>query len=332
VHFNRPEICERIAVPMLRFLARRLALAVVTLWILSVIVFALGQMLPGDVGRNVLGGFASQESVDAFNHERGLDRPAYQQYLDWAGHAVRGDFGTSYTSNESVNSILARAIPNSVKLALFAFLIMLPLAFLGGILSALQAYKGTDRVISIAGLSFTVVPEFVSALLAIVVFGIVLGWLPVSARWPTGAGPVTQARYLLLPALVLVGVLFGYVSRMVRAGTIEALDADYTRTAYLKGLSMQEVLWRHVLRNALLPTIAVVATQTGYLLGGLVIVERAFNYPGLGQEIVNHAVLKDYAVVQAGAMVIGAVYLTATVLADIAYGLLNPRIRFGGSD
>ena len=153
-----------------------------------------------------------------------------------------------------------------------------------------------------------------------------------SARWPAGAGPVTQARYLLLPALVLVGVLFGYVSRMVRAGTIEALDADYTRTAYLKGLSRQEVLWRHVLRNALLPTIAVVATQTGYLLGGLVIVERAFNYPGLGQEIVNHAVLKDYSVVQAGAMVIGAVYLTTTVLADIAYGLLNPRIRFGGSD
>jgi peptide/nickel transport system permease protein len=118
----------------------------------------------------------------------------------------------------------------------------------------------------------------------------------------------------------------------VRAGTIEALDADYTRTAYLKGLNMQQVLYRHVLRNALLPTIAVVATQIGYLLGGLVIVERAFNYPGMGQEIVNHAVLKDFSVVQAGAMVIGATYLTATVLADIAYTLLNPRIRFGDGE
>jgi peptide/nickel transport system permease protein len=317
---------------MLKFLARRLVLAFVTLWILSVIVFALGQMLPGNVGRNVLGGFASQESVDAFNHERGLDRPAYQQYLDWASGAVHGDFGTSYTSDESVSSILARAIPKSVELALLAFIIMLPLAFLGGIISALKAYKGTDRAISVAGLSLTVVPEFVSALLAIVFFGIILGWLPVTARWPEGANPATQVRYLILPALVLVGVLFGYVSRMVRAGTIEALDADYTRTAYLKGLSMQQVLWRHVLRNALLPTIAVVATQIGYLLGGLVIVERAFNYPGLGQEIVNHAVLKDYSVVQAGAMVIGAVYLTATVLADLAYGLLNPRIRFGSAE
>jgi peptide/nickel transport system permease protein len=317
---------------MLRFLARRLALAVVTLWILSVLVFALGQMLPGNVGRNVLGGFASQESVDAFNHERGLDRPAYEQYLDWASHAVRGDFGKSYTSDVSVDSILERAIPKSIELAVLAFVIMLPLALLGGIISALRAYKATDRAISVAGLSLTVVPEFVSALVAIVLFGILLGWLPVTARWPEGAGPLTQVRYLLLPALVLVGVLFGYVSKMVRAGMIEALDADYTRTAYLKGLSKQQVVWRHVLRNALLPTIAVLATQTGYLLGGLVIVERAFNYPGFGQEIVNHAVLKDYSVVQAGAMVIGIVYLTVTVLADIAYGLLNPRIRFGGSD
>jgi peptide/nickel transport system permease protein len=317
---------------MLTFLARRLALALVTLVLLSMIVFALGQVLPGDVGRNVLGGFASQESVDAWNKERGLDRPATTQYLDWASHAVRGDFGKSYTSGESVNAILARALPNSLKLAALAFVLMIPLAFLGGLISALKAYQPADRIISVGGLSLTVVPEFVSALLAIVVFGIVLGWLPVSARWPEGSGALVEVKYLLLPSLVLVGVLFGYVSRMVRAGTIEALDADYTRTAYLKGLGLRQVMMRHVLRNALLPTIAVVATQIGYLLGGLVIVERAFNYPGLGQEIVSHAVLKDFSVVQAGAMVIGATYLTATVLADIAYTLLNPRVRFGSSE
>src|SRR5258705_8853981 len=304
---------------MLKFLLRRFALALVTLWLLSVIVFALGQVLPGDVGRNVLGGFPSQDWVDAFNKQKGLDRAAVTQYLDWASHAVRGDFGTSYTSSESVNSILARALPKSAELALLAFVLMIPLSFLGGLISALKAYGPADRVISIAGLSLTVVPEFVSALVAIVIFGIVLGWLPVSARWPPGADIFVQIKYILLPALVLVGVLFGYVSRMVRAGTIEALDADYTRTAYLKGLGLRDVLFKHALRNALLPTIAVVATQIGYLLGWLVIVERAFNYPGLGQEIVNHAVLKDFSVVQAGAMVIGATYLTATVLADIAY-------------
>jgi peptide/nickel transport system permease protein len=317
---------------MLTFLARRFALALVTLVLLSMLVFALGQILPGNVGRNVLGGFASQESVDAFNKDHGLNRPATTQYLDWASHAVRGDFGKSYANGESVNSILARALPNSAKLAIFAFVLMLPLALVGGLVAALKAYGPLDRVISVGGLSLTVVPEFVSALVAIVVFGLVLGWLPVSARWPDGANALTELHYLLLPALVLVGVLFGYVARMVRAGTIEALDADYTRTAYLKGLGLNQVLFKHVLRNALLPTIAVVATQTGYLLGGLVIVERAFNYPGMGQEIVNHAVLKDFPVVQAGAMVIGATYLTATVLADIAYSLLNPRIRFAGSE
>ena len=317
---------------MLTFLARRLALALITLVLLSVLVFSLGQVLPGDVGRNVLGGFASQESVDAFNKEHGLTRPATTQYLDWASHAVRGDFGTSYASNESVNSILARALPKSAELAVFAFLLMIPLAFVGGLIAALKAYRLPDRIISIGGLSLTVVPEFVSALVAIVVFGLVLGWLPVSARWPPGSNVLVELKYLLLPALVLVGVLFGYVSRMVRAGTIEALDADYTRTAYLKGLGLRDVLFKHVLRNALLPTIAVVATQTGYLLGGLVIVERAFNYPGLGQEIVAHAVLKDFPVVEAGAMVIGAIYLTATVIADILYTVLNPRIRFGSSE
>lgn len=317
---------------MLKFLARRLALAVVTLVLLSMLVFALGQILPGDVGRNVLGGFASQESVDAFNKEHGLDRPAVVQYLDWASHALRGDFGTSYSSGEPVDDILKRALPKSAELALFAFFLMIPLALLGGLLSALKAYRPVDRVISVGGLSLTVVPEFVSAAVAIVVFGLVLGWLPVSARWPEGSDLPTQLHYLLLPALVLVGVEFGYVSRMVRAGTIEALDADYTRTAYLKGLGLRTVMYRHVLRNGLLPTIAVVAVQTGYLLGGLVVVEKAFNYPGMGQEIVAHAQLKDFPVVQAGAMVIGAVYLLATVLADIAYSLLNPRIRFGSAE
>ena len=268
---------------MLTFLARRLALALVTLVLLSVIVFALGQMLPGDVGRNVLGGFASQESVDAFNKEHGLDRPAVTQYLDWASHAVRGDFGTSYTSGESVNSILARALPKSAELALFAFVLMIPLAFIGGLDLRAQGLPATgshhqhrrplaDRR---AGVRLGAARDRRLRHRA-------RAGCPSPRAGPTGANILVQLEYLLLPALVLVGVLFGYVSRMVRAGTIEALDADYTRTAYLKGLGLRTVLFKHVLRNALLPTIAVVATQTGYLLGGLVIVERAFNYPGHG--------------------------------------------------
>ncbi|MBD0290902.1 MAG: ABC transporter permease, partial [Thermoleophilia bacterium] len=152
--------------------------------------------------------------------------------------------------------------------------------------------------------------------------------LPITAAWPPGAGPLTQLKYLILPSLPLVLVLFGYIARMARAGTIEALEADYTRTAVLKGLPERTVIRRHVLRNALLPTIAVVATQTGYLIGGLVAIEVIFNYQGIGRLIFDAARAKDFPMLQSAVLVVGIVYLVATLLADLAYSLLNPRIRF----
>ena len=183
-------------------------------------------------------------------------------------------------------------------------------------------------MITITGLSLTAVPEFVTAVALIAVFGIALGWLPVTARAPAGSGPLTEVRYLLLPAFALVLVLFGYIARMARAGVIEALDADYTRTAYLKGLSVSTVIRRHVLRNALLPTIAVIATQTGYLIGGLLVIEKLFNYPGIGQRIYTAAQNKDFTMLQSGVLLIGLVYLIATLLADVLYVFLNPRVRY----
>ena len=226
---------------MLMFLARRLALALVTLVLLSVIVFALGQMLPGDVGRNVLGGFASQESVDAFNHERGLDRPACQAVPRLGQPRACAAISARRTPRTSRSTRSSRArSPIRSSSRCFAFVIMLPLAFLGGIVSALKAYKRTGsgdqhrRALAHRGA------------------GVRLGAardrrLRHRPRLAAGVRALargrrhrsTQVHYLLLPALVLVGVLFGYVSRMVRAGTIEALDADYTRTAYLKGLGLQ---------------------------------------------------------------------------------------------
>jgi len=155
-----------------------------------------------------------------------------------------------------------------------------------------------------------------------------LNWLPVTAAFPEDADVVTQVRYLLLPGMALVMVLFGYIARMARAGTIEALDADYTRTAYLKGLDTPTVIRRHVLRNSLLPTIAVIATQMGYLIGGLVVIEKLFNYNGIGQRIYTAALNKDFTMLQSGVLVVGIVYLTATLAADVLYSLLNPRIRY----
>ncbi len=317
---------------MARFLLKRFALAIVTLFLLSVIAFAASQLLPGNVGRNVLGGFADQHSVDLLNHQLGVDRPVYTQYWDWISHFVRGDLGQSLEYKVSVQSLLGPALRHSLKLAALAFLLVVPLSILGGVFAALRRGRLADRAITLGGLSLTAVPEFVSAIVLIVVFGVALKWLPVTAQAPEGSAFFTQIKFLLLPAFALTMVLFGYIARMARAGTIEALDADYTRTAFLKGLSNATVLRKHVLRNALLPTIAVIASQTGYLIGGLVVIEKLFNYPGIGQRIYVAAQNKDFTMLESGVLVVGIVYLVATLIADILYSVLNPRIRYGAAE
>jgi peptide/nickel transport system permease protein len=317
---------------MARFLAKRLALSLVTLLILSVIVFAAAQLLPGDVGRNVLGPFADQQSVDQLNHQVGADRPLLVQYADWIWNFLRGDMGQSLQYQVPVWDLLQDSLTNSLKLALEAFVLVVPLSIVGGVIAGLRRGRLTDRGITITGLSLTAVPEFVTAIFLIVLFGVLLGWLPVNAQWPEGTGTLGQMKYLLLPSFALVLVLFGYIARMARAGTIEALNADYTRTAYLKGLSTTSVIRRHVLRNALLPTIAVVATQTGYLIGGLLVIEKLFNYNGIGQRIYVAAQNKDVTMLQSGVLLVGIVYLVATFVADLMYSMLNPRIRFGAAE
>jgi len=315
-----------------RFLARRIGLALVTLWLLSIIVFVGANVLPGDVGRRILGPFADPRAVAVFNHQLGTDRPILVQYWSWLTHALRGDLGNSIAFGDPGVSMLTRALGNSLKLGLVAFLLVVPLGVLGGIVAALNRDRFLDRLITIAGISATAVPEFVFAILAILIIGVALRLLPITATAPDGSSVPVQFGYLILPAIPLVLVLFGYIARITRAGMIEALDADYTRTAVLKGLSYGTVIRRHVLRNALLPTIAVVATQTGYLIGGLVVIEFMFNYQGIGQLLFLAAQKKDFPLLQAGVMVIGAVYLIATLVADITYSLLNPRIRYGGAD
>ena len=297
------------------------------------IVFATAQLLPGNVGRSVLGPYATEEAVAAYNHEHGTDRPAVVQYADWVSGVVRGDLGVSLAqSDQTVWSILEPALVNSMKLAIFAFVLVVPFGILGGVFAGLRVGRPTDRTITVVGLSLAVVPEFVTGLVLILVFSIWLGWLPVTAQWEPGAGVLTQVQYLTLPALALAIVLFGYIARITRAGVVEALDADYTRTAYLKGLPGKTVIRRHVLRNALMPTVAVIATQVGYLVGGLVAIEYLFNYQGLGLMILQAAQQKDFTLLTAGVLVVGTVYLVVTFVADIAFALLNPRIRFQAAE
>ncbi|HWT25339.1 MAG TPA: ABC transporter permease [Solirubrobacteraceae bacterium] len=313
-------------------MARRVALGLVTLLILSVIVFLIAQVLPGDVGRRILGPFADQRAVDALNEQLGTNRSLVAQYWDWITGFLTGDLGDSLAFRRPVSEVLGPALVRSAKLAVLAFFIVVPLGILGGVVAARGEGRMRDRLVSVGGLSATAVPEFVWAVTLILIFSLTLGLLPSTAQFPDGSGPLTQIEYLLLPALCLVFVLFGYIARMARAGTIEALDADYTRTAVLKGLPDRVVLRKHVLRNALLPTIAVVATQTGYLFGGLVAIEVIFNYQGIGQAMFRAVSQKDFPMLQSTVLVIGLIYLVATLVADILYSVLNPRVRLGSAE
>ncbi|HMK84389.1 MAG TPA: ABC transporter permease [Steroidobacteraceae bacterium] len=315
---------------ILRFLGRRALLSLITLAILSVLVFLGGQFLPGDVGRAILGPLADARAVAVFDHQVGVDRPLVIQYWDWITHFLVGDMGRSFTFRAPVTPFIAEALGNSMKLAALAFVLVVPLGIGGGVWAALRAGRWSDRALMLLGQSLGVVPEFVSSIVLILVFGVWLRWLPMSADWPEGAGPLTQIRHLILPSLPLVLVFFGYIARVARVGTIEALDSDYTRTAILKGLSLGTVIRRHVLRNALLPTITVVASLLGYLAGGLVVIETLFHYRGIGALIYSAARAKDFPMLEAGVLTVGAVYALASVIADLLSMALNPRLRTGG--
>jgi peptide/nickel transport system permease protein len=289
-------------------------------------------VLPGNVARRILGPFADQAAVDNLNEELGTDRPLLTQYWDWISSFVQGDLGESLAYGVPVSDLVGDALAASLKLAVFAFVMVVPLAIFGGVVAALTRDTLTDRVITIGGLSLTVIPEFVSGIILILVFALWLDWFPVSANPPAGSGFFTQLEYLFLPALTLVILLFGYIARITRAGTIESLEADYTRTAFLKGLPRRTVIRRHVLRNSLLPTIAVVSTQTAFLIGGLVVIEVLFNYPGMGKLVFTAATQKDFPLLQSGVLVLGIVVLVTTLVADLLYALLNPRIRFATAE
>ncbi|HEY5988645.1 MAG TPA: ABC transporter permease [Streptosporangiaceae bacterium] len=316
---------------MTTYLLRRFGLALITLWLLSVIIFFAGQVVPGDPGRAILGNLAKQSSVNALDHQLGVDRPLLTQYWTWVTGLLHGNMGESYQFRSPVEPFIQAALVNSVKLAALAFIVVVPLGILGGVLAALHFGRSIDRVISVTGLSAATVPEFVSGIVVIIIFSTALKLLPYPASAGAGASALSQLDHLILPAIPLVLVLFGYIARMARAGMIEALDSDYARTATLKGLKRLVVIRRHLLRNALLPTITVIATQTGYLIGGLVVVETLFNYQGIGNLIYKAAGAKDFPMLEAGVLTIGFVYMVATLIADGSHTVLNPRLRLGSS-
>ena len=238
------------------------------------------------------------------------------------------DFGDSFTRpGESVMGLVGSALWESTKLVLFALVLLLPLSIAAGMLAAYKKDTWVDRSIVNIGLALSSVPEFVAGVILLAVLAVPIDFFKVSAAAPAGSGFFTQLQHLLLPALTVLTVYFGYIARITRAGTIAALDSDYARTAFMKGLTTRQVFSGHIQRNALQPTVAVVGTQLGYMFGGMVGLELIFNYPGLGRLILNAVRSADYPLLRGGVLIVAIIYMAATLLADLIIAWMNPRAR-----
>lgn len=313
---------------MTAFVVRRLGLLMITLLVTSILIFALTQLLPGDVARLILGRDAAPDRVTAFNAQFGLDQPAPVQYTRWLGEFVRGDWGTSYSAgNPKVRPIVLERLGNSLLLAGLTLLISVPIAVLLGIVTALRAGTWVDNAVSILTLSVVGLPEFVTAIVLINVFALGFGWFEATSILKPGYTLIEWLRVLTLPAITASFVLIGYITRLTRAGMLEELNKTYVRTAVLKGLSPRTVILRHVLRNALLPTITVIAISIGWLIGGIVVIETVYNYPGIGSELVRAVEQKNIPMLQAITMMIVLLFAVSNLIADLLYAWLNPRIR-----
>jgi peptide/nickel transport system permease protein len=312
---------------MARFLMVRAALIVATLLMVSLAIFVITEILPGDVATKILGQFATEQNVKNLREELGLDRPAPERYGSWVWGVVRGDFGDSLVQRRAISEIVLHRLWPSVYLAIFAFLIAVPSAILVGIWAGVRPNSKGDRIVSAVGMVGISLPEFVTGLLLMIIFSSTFHLLPSTSSIPRGETPLTNPQILVLPTLTLTAVLFAYVMRMTRASVIEVMESHYVRAAILKGLPMRRVIFRHVVPNAMLPTISIIAANTGWLLGGLIIVENVFAYPGLGQLLLSSILTRDTPLLQATTMVIAASYAVSNLLADISYGFLDPRIR-----
>ena len=313
---------------MLRFVIRRLSLIGVTLLVVSLAIFLVTEILPGDVATMILRQGATEQNLAVVRRDLGLNRPAHERYLSWVGSAIRGDLGDSYKQKRPITEVVRPRLSNSAILAVFAFLVAVPAAVIIGVWTGVRRDTWGDRAISIGSLVAISLPEFVTAVLLIVIFSSTLGVLPSSSIILPGTSPLTRPEILVLPALTLTGVLFAYIMRMTRANVIEVMQSNYTRTAILKGLPMRRVLFRHVVPNAMLPTISVIAANIGWMLGGLIIVENVFAYPGLGRLVLEATQSRDVPLLQSVTLLIAATFAFSNLAADLCYAALNPRIRY----
>lgn len=310
------------------YLLKRLLLMIYTLLVVSLLVFGITQLLPADAAVTLLGQNATPEALAAVRERLGLDAPAWLQYWHWLTQALQGNFGVSMRNGLAVAPTLLTALSRSLLLAASALLLMLLIAIPLGIWAAVRRGKTADvlvSVISYIGISF---PEFVTATLVLLLFADVWQILPATGYVPLSENLVSGIQHLILPAVTVALILVAHVSRMVRSEMVDVLHTDYIRAAWLKGLSRRRILWRHALRNGLLPTITIVALDVGYLLGGIVVVEEIFAIPGIGRELIVAVQARDLPTIQAGVMILAATYSVVNFLADLAYVILDKRISY----
>lgn len=314
---------------MTAYVLRRIAYMLLTALITSMIVFSVTQLLPGDLARVILGREAGEAALENLRQELGLNQPAYRQYVDWLSGFAKGDWGRSFSARSQVFPIVMERLRNSLALAGVTLAIAVPLSILLGVLAGVKANTLVDGVISVGSLIFVGLPEFITGLVLIQVLALKFRLLPASSTLPSDANPFEYLPGLVLPALTATLVLLAYIARLTRAQVIEEMGKPYVRTAILKGLSRTSVVFKHVLRNALMPTITVIAISVGWLISGLIVIENVFNYPGLGRLLVFAINRRDLPVVQAIAMITVFVFAGANLIADLFYAALNPRIRLG---
>jgi peptide/nickel transport system permease protein len=313
---------------MIVFILRRLGFLAITLLVASILIFVATQILPGDVARMILGRFATEEALNSLRLQMGLDLPLIVQYWGWLTDFIRGDWGTSLSTDSPVTELVFARLSNSAMLGAVAFTMYVPLGILLGLVAALRRNTATDQAISVGSLSFIGLPEFVTGVILIAVFAIKLKWLPASSAIDPDATFMEALPHLILPAITVSLVSLAYITRMTRSGTLEVFSTDYVRTAYLKGLQPYQVLFGHVLRNALLPTVTVVAIGVGWLIGGLIVTESLFSYPGLGRLLLFAIQRQDLPLIQASTLLLVAIFCLSNLVADILYAYLNPRIRY----
>lgn len=313
---------------MTGYLVRRTLQAVVVMLGVSIIVFLLVHLVPGDPIRRSLGTRFDPEVYDALYRRAGFDKPLVEQYLSYLGNALQGDLGVSFSSGRPVTQLVTERLPATAWLAGTALLIALAIALPAGIFSAVRSGSRLDRVVSAVSQVGVSIPDFWSGIMLILLFALVLGWLPPSGYVSPLEDPVAFLSHIILPA-VTVGVVSGSIlTRFVRSAMLDALNQDYTRTARAKGLPRRTVVNRHVLKNALVPIVTVTGLQLAFLLGGVVVVEVIFAWPGLGRLALDAVEGRDYPVLQGAVLLFSLTFLVVNLIVDLLYAYLDPRIRY----